>query len=105
LRVLGRAELVITTSWGILLAEAFLAHIEEGCSGIRFYSLSETRVVYEFQDIFQDIPGLSLVREVEFCIELQLNTSPICRAPYHMAPIEMRELQTQFEELSAQGFI
>ena len=45
------------------------------------------------------------MREVEFCIELQSDTAPISRAPYRMAPAEMRELQTQLDELLAQGFI
>ena len=63
------------------------------------------RVVSEFQDVFQDISGLPPAREIEFCIELQPGTMPISRAPYRMAPAEMRELQTQLEKLRAQGFI
>ena len=45
------------------------------------------------------------VREIEFCIELQPGTVPISRAPYRMAPAELRELQLQLEKLSALGFI
>ena len=44
-------------------------------------------------------------REIEFCIELQHGTVPISRAPYRMAPAELRELLAQLEELQAQGFI
>ncbi|MBZ2164346.1 hypothetical protein K8B34_20480, partial [Alteromonas stellipolaris] len=62
-------------------------------------------MVLEFQDIFEDIPGLPPVREVEFSIELQPGTALISRAPYRMSPIKMRELHIQLEELSAQGFI
>ena len=65
----------------------------------------ETRVVSVYQDVFQDIPRLPPVREVESCIELQQSTLPISRAPYRMAPAEMRELQTQLDELLSQGFI
>jgi len=104
LRLPGTTELVVATSRGNSLAEAFLAQIEE-VSQDQSHSLIETRVVSEFQDIFQDIPSLPPMREVEFCIELQPATAPISRAPYYMAPVEMRELQTQLEELTAQGFI
>ena len=45
------------------------------------------------------------MREVEFCIELQPGIALISRASYRMAPAEMRELQTQLDELLAQGFI
>ena len=45
------------------------------------------------------------MREVEFCIELQPGTALISRAPYRMALAEMRELQTQLDELLAQVFI
>ena len=62
-------------------------------------------MVSEFEDIFQDIFSLASVREVEFCIELQPGTSPISDAPYHLEPAKIRELQTQLEELRAQGFI
>ena len=84
------------------MAEAFLAQIVSQDQG---HSLIETRVISEFQDIFQDIPGLPWMIEVEFCIELQTAAALIFYAPYRMAPVEMRELQTQLEELTAQGVI
>ena len=62
-------------------------------------TLSKTRVISEFEDISQDISSPSLGREVEFCIESQPGTTPISRAPYRMAPIEIRELQMQLEKL------
>ena len=49
-------------------------------------------MVFEFEDIFQDIPGLPAVRDVKFCIKLQPGTIPISRAPNRMAHIEIREL-------------
>lgn len=67
------------------LAEAFLAHIEEVSLRDQDRLLCETRVVSEYRDIFQDIPGLPPVRKVEFCIELQPGTAPISRAPNRMA--------------------
>lgn len=44
-------------------------------------------------------------REVDFCIELELGTSPISRAPYNIAPIELKELKLQLQELLDKGFI
>ena len=64
------------------MAEVFLAQIEEGLPRDQGHFLSETRVIFEFQDIFQDIPGLPLMREVKFCIKLQPGTTLISRVPY-----------------------
>jgi len=105
LRMHGRPDIVVATSQGNPLAEAFLAHIEEVLQREQSVSLSETRVVSEFEDVFQDIPGLPPRRAIDFSIELQPGTVLISRAPYRMAPVEMRELQVQLEELTAQGFI
>ena len=105
LRVPGRAEIVVAASRGNQFAEAFLAYIEELVQQDPGRLLGETRIASEYQDVFQDIPGLPPVREIEFCIELQPGTVPISRAPYRMAPAELRELQLQLEELCALGFI
>ena len=59
----------------------------------------------EFADVFQDTPGLPPSREIEFVIGLAPGTRPIARAPYRMAPAEMRELRDQIEQLLGQGFI
>lgn len=42
---------------------------------------------------------------MEFTIELILGTSPISKAPYRMAPTELKELKIQIDDLVAQGFI
>ena len=60
----------------------------------------------EFLDVFpKDLPGLPLKREIEFCIELLLDTKPISISPYHMTPVEMLELKKQLQELADKGFI
>nr|GEZ53401.1 retrotransposon protein, putative, Ty3-gypsy subclass [Tanacetum cinerariifolium] len=43
--------------------------------------------------------------EVEFGIEFVLGTQPISKAPYHMVPIELKELKDQLQELLDFGFI
>jgi hypothetical protein len=69
-------------------------------------SLDEFDVVRDYPDVFpQELPGLPLPREVEFCIDLLPGTAPISKAPYHMAPAELEELKKQLQELMIQGFI
>nr|GFC73993.1 DNA/RNA polymerases superfamily protein [Tanacetum cinerariifolium] len=56
--------------------------------------------------IFSDeLLGIPLVREVEFNIELIPGSEPISKAPYRMAPIELKELKDQLQELLERGFI
>ncbi|XP_075518289.1 uncharacterized protein LOC142552398 [Primulina tabacum] len=60
----------------------------------------------EYPDIFaDDVPSLPPDREVEFVIELSPGTAPISKAPYRMAPTEMKELKNQLQELLDKGFI
>nr|GEY90538.1 putative polyprotein [Tanacetum cinerariifolium] len=49
--------------------------------------------------------GLPPEREVEFTIELIPGAQPISKAPYRMAPIELKELKDQLQELLERGFI
>nr|GFD34639.1 hypothetical protein [Tanacetum cinerariifolium] len=53
-------------------------------------------IYHEFPDVFPDeLPGIPPVYEVEFNIELILGAEPISKAPYHMAPVELKELKDQ----------
>nr|GFC69698.1 RVP_2 domain-containing protein [Tanacetum cinerariifolium] len=45
------------------------------------------------------------IREVEFNIKLIPGSEPISKAPYRMAPIELKELKDQLHELLERGFI
>ncbi|GKF55721.1 hypothetical protein Tco_0166061, partial [Tanacetum coccineum] len=45
------------------------------------------------------------IRDVEFNIELIPGAEPISKAPYRMAPIELKELKDQLQELLERGFI
>ncbi|KAL5565101.1 hypothetical protein UlMin_028265 [Ulmus minor] len=68
--------------------------------------LNEVPVVKEFVDVFpEELPGLPPDREVTFEIEVLPGTAPISKAPYRMAPAELKELQTQLQELLEKGFI
>ncbi|GKB31352.1 hypothetical protein Tco_0870753 [Tanacetum coccineum] len=44
-------------------------------------------------------------RQVEFRIELVPGAAPVTRAPYRLAPSELKELSDQLKELSNKGFI
>nr|GEU34751.1 hypothetical protein [Tanacetum cinerariifolium] len=63
-------------------------------------------VVRDFPEVFpEDLPGLSPARPVEFQIDLIPGAAPVARAPYRLAPSEMKELSEQLQELSEKGFI
>ncbi|GJS67014.1 putative reverse transcriptase domain-containing protein [Tanacetum coccineum] len=58
------------------------------------------------QEFFpKNLPGLPLVRQVEFQINLIPGTALVARSPYRLAPSEMQELSNQLQELSDRGFI
>ena len=68
--------------------------------------LEDIPIVKEFPYVFpDDISGLPPDREVEFTIDLIPGTEPISIPPYRMAPVELRELKAQLEELLSKGFI
>ncbi|GJV35921.1 hypothetical protein Tco_1408398 [Tanacetum coccineum] len=63
-------------------------------------------VVRDFPEVFpEDLPGLPPTRQVEFHVELIPGAAPIARAPYRLAPAEMKELAEQLKELFNKGFI
>jgi len=62
-------------------------------------------IVQEFLDVFQEVPGLPPDREIEFAIELLPGTSPISKAPYRMAQVELAKLKKQLQELLDKGLI
>nr|GEW58027.1 putative reverse transcriptase domain-containing protein [Tanacetum cinerariifolium] len=59
-----------------------------------------------FPEVFpDDLPGLPPPRQVEFRIDLVPGVAPVVRAPYRLAPSEMKEFAKQLQELSEKGFI
>ncbi|RVW58192.1 Retrovirus-related Pol polyprotein from transposon 297 [Vitis vinifera] len=63
-------------------------------------------MVCEFADVFpKELPCLPPHREMDFSIELYPGTDPISIAPYRMAPVELKELNIQLQELQTKGFI
>nr|GEY76459.1 hypothetical protein [Tanacetum cinerariifolium] len=80
--------------------EGFLATIHDTTSDVP--SIHDQPIVSEFPD---ELPGIPPVREVEFNIELIPRAELISKAPYRMAPIELKELKDQLQELLERGFI
>ncbi|KAL5568094.1 hypothetical protein UlMin_024669 [Ulmus minor] len=67
--------------------------------------LEDVPVISEFIEVFpEDLPGIPPDREITFEIELLPGTAPISKAPYRMAPVELKELQTQLQELLDKGY-
>ncbi|GKC45099.1 putative reverse transcriptase domain-containing protein [Tanacetum coccineum] len=63
-------------------------------------------IVQDFLKVFpEDLPGIPPTRQVEFQIDLIPGAAPVARAPYRLAPSEMKELSDQLKELSDKGFI
>ncbi|GJZ16082.1 putative reverse transcriptase domain-containing protein [Tanacetum coccineum] len=82
----------------------FLAHVAEKKSKEK--RLEDMPVICDFPKVFpEEFPGLPPPRQVEFQIDLVSGVAPVSRAPYRLAPSEMRELSVQLQELLEKGFI
>ncbi|KAI3724050.1 hypothetical protein L2E82_35815 [Cichorium intybus] len=81
--------------------ESFIAYMMNGKKEKQ--KMEDIKVVNEFPEVFPD--DLPPIRQVEFRIDLVPGASPIARAPYRIAPTEMRELMSQLQELLDKGFI
>jgi hypothetical protein len=113
-RITGQAEFVFEGDRVVRpppLVSAMQAKrlLRKGCKGFLAYALKseettlkteDISVVKEFSDVFsEDLPGLPPEREVEFTINLVPGIGPISKAPYRMAPTELKELKEQLQDL------
>ncbi|GJV20399.1 putative reverse transcriptase domain-containing protein [Tanacetum coccineum] len=87
----------------IFLAHVTTKEIEDKSEKKR---LENVPIVQNFLEVFpEDLRGLPPTRQVEFQIDLVPGAAPVARAPYRLAPSEMKELSEQLKELSDKGFI
>ncbi|GKE00533.1 putative reverse transcriptase domain-containing protein [Tanacetum coccineum] len=91
--VIDCAEKIVRIPWG---DDTIIVHGDGSIWGNRTH----------FPEVFpKDLPGLPPTRQVEFQIDLMPGVAPLARAPYRLAPFEMKELSEQLQELSDKGFI
>nr|GFB72406.1 putative reverse transcriptase domain, aspartic peptidase domain protein [Tanacetum cinerariifolium] len=84
--------------------QGFLASVMD--TSLESPNIENLSVVREFADVFPDeLPGLPSAREIEFSIDLIHGTKPILKAPYRMAPFELKELKEQLQKMLENGFI
>lgn len=69
-------------------------------------SLETIPMVNEFPEVFSDdFFGVSFDREIDFRIDLILNTRPIFIPPYRMALIELKKIKEKLKDPLDKGFI
>ena len=74
--------------------ESFLALVLD--SKIGQVNLEDISVIKEFPNVvLEELSGFPLERKVDMSIEVVQGTNPISRAPYCMAPTELKEVKTQ----------
>ncbi|GJT08475.1 putative reverse transcriptase domain-containing protein [Tanacetum coccineum] len=87
----------------IFLAHVTAKEVEDKSKKTRLRTYNRFKT---FLKVFpEDLPGLPPTRQVEFQIDLVPGAAPVARAPYRLAPSEMKELSEQLKELSDKGFI
>nr|GFC04557.1 putative reverse transcriptase domain-containing protein [Tanacetum cinerariifolium] len=113
--VIACAEKIVRIPWG---KETLIIHSDGSdqgnatrlsiisCTKTEKYRLEDVPIVQNFPEVFpEDLPGLPPTRPMEFQIDLVPGAAPVARAPYRLAPSEMKELVKQLKELSDKGFI
>ena len=80
-----------------------LSYLESPDASIE--NLQSVRVVREYSDVFKEVKGLPLKREIDFRIYLIDNAKPVDLPVRHMAPRGRKELSKQVKELLEKGFI
>jgi hypothetical protein len=84
--------------------QMYVAHVEEP-NNSKGPSLEYFLVLPEFEDVFQEIPGLPPRREIYFSIDLVPGDALVSKTPYIMSTLELKELQMQLEEFLKKGYI
>ncbi|GJV39160.1 putative reverse transcriptase domain-containing protein [Tanacetum coccineum] len=104
------AEKIVHIPWGneTLIDIMYFWHmvLQRRLKTSRGKRLEDVPIVQDFPEVFpEDLPGLPPTRQVEFQIDLMPGAAPVARAPYRLAPSEMKELSEQLQELFDKGFI
>ena len=78
--------------------EAYLVYVIDTKKAVP--SLMDIPIVRDYPDMFlEELPGLPLLREIEFVIDVVQGATPASITLYRMAPVELKELKLQLQEL------
>ncbi|GJX40756.1 putative reverse transcriptase domain-containing protein [Tanacetum coccineum] len=103
---LGSFDAIIGIDWLAKYQSGSLCEPRRFFAYLEKYNLTHLHGDEEYRvKYLPDLPGLPLTRQVEFQIDLVPGAAPVARAPYRLAPSEMKELSEQLKELSDKGFI
>ncbi|KAA3465966.1 DNA/RNA polymerases superfamily protein [Gossypium australe] len=80
-----------------------LNYMKKGCEAYLAYVIDTKVTEKKAESVpvvceFPELPGLPLIREDEFDIDLVPGMTPVSIAPYRMAPTELKELKSQLQE-------
>ncbi|GJX42574.1 putative reverse transcriptase domain-containing protein [Tanacetum coccineum] len=96
---LGTFDVIISMDW-LVKHDALIVY---GKKEVHLPVKSHVPIIRDFLEVFpDDLPGLPPPQQVEFRIELVPGAALVARAPYRLAPSEMKELSEQLKELSEQ---
>nr|GEW15299.1 hypothetical protein [Tanacetum cinerariifolium] len=102
---LGTFDLIVGMDW-LVEHDALIVCAQVTEKELAKKQLQDVPVICNFPEVFpDDLPGLPPPRQVEFRIKLIPDAIPVARAPYRLAPSELKELSYQLKELSKKGFI
>ncbi|GKD47756.1 putative reverse transcriptase domain-containing protein, partial [Tanacetum coccineum] len=108
---LGSFDVIISMDWlaknhAVIVCDEKIVTVKENKDESKEKRLEDMSTVRDFPEVFpKDLPGLPPIQQVEFQIDLVPSAAPVARAPYRLAPSEMKELSTQLQELSDKRFI
>ncbi|GJS07766.1 hypothetical protein Tco_0364562 [Tanacetum coccineum] len=96
-------EKVVSYSYG---DKTLIVEGDKGVSRLKKEKqMEDVPIIHDFLEVFpEELPGLSPPRQVEFQIDLVPGAAPIARAPYRLAPSEIKDLSVQLQELFRERF-
>ena len=69
--------------------QLFAAHVGETPKD-KVSSIEDHEVLKEFEDVFQEVPGLPPKRDIDFSMNLMPGEAPVSKAPYIMSTPKLK---------------
>jgi hypothetical protein len=70
----------------------FVVQMEESPKD-KLSNIEDHVVLKEFEDVFQEVPGLPPKRDIDFSVNLMPGAALVSKTPYKMSTPELKELQ------------